>query len=88
MKVSDYVLQEDTEVEASSDMISRVERRKKNADQESPILERALAVENEIEIPAATLLKETARKDAKKVVKLAEVVRGLAVKETGELLKK
>jgi len=33
------------------------------------------------------LLKETARKYAKKVVKLVEVVQGLAVKETGEILK-
>ena len=40
MKVSYYVLQEDAEVEASSDLISRVERRKKaNDDHESSLLE-------------------------------------------------
>ena len=88
MKVSDYVLQEDAEVEASSDLVSRVERRKKaNADHESSLFEQALTVENQIEIHAATLLKETARKDAKKVVMLAGVVQGLTVKETGEILK-
>ena len=88
MKVSDYVLQKDVEVEASSDLISRVERRKKeNADHESSLLEQELTVASQIEIPATTLLKETARKDAKKVVKLVEAVQGLAVKETGEILK-
>jgi len=80
MKVFDYVFQEDAEVEASSNLISIVERRNNvNVDHESSLLEQALIVASQIEIPAATLLKETARKDAKKVVRLVEAVQGLAV---------
>jgi len=57
MKVSNYVLQEDAEVEASSDLVSRVERRKKaNVDQEASLVEKALTVTSQIEIPAATLV--------------------------------
>jgi len=87
MKVSDYVHQEDAKVEASSNLISRTERRKKaNADQESSLIEH-VALATQIEIPKATLVKETARKYAQKVVNLAEVVQGLAFTESGEILK-
>lgn len=42
MKVSNYVLQEDAEVEVSSNLISRVERRKKeNANQEASLVKKA-----------------------------------------------
>jgi len=44
-------------------------------------VERALTVAIQIDIPTATLLKETARKDAQKVVKLVEAIQGLAVKK-------
>ena len=88
MKVSNYVLQEDAEVEASSDLVSRVERRKKaNADQEAFVVEKALTAANQIEIPASTLVRETATRDAKKVVKFVEDVKKLDSSEVGELLK-
>jgi len=64
------------------------ERRKKaNADQEASLVEKALTVTSQTEIPAATLVKETAVKDAEKVVEFAEAVKNLATKETGELIK-
>ena len=46
-----------------------------------------MLITNQIEIPTATLVKETVEKDAKKVVKFAEVVKNLATSEIGELLK-
>jgi len=58
MKLSKYALQEDKEVEESS----KVERRKKmKTDQESSLVERALSVARQIDIPAATLVKELQR---------------------------
>jgi hypothetical protein len=83
-----YVLQEDAEVKASSNLVSRVEQRKKaNADQDASLVEKALTVASQVEIPAAVLVKQTARKDAQKVIKLAEDVQGLTVKETGEFFR-
>jgi len=63
MKVSDYVIQEDAEVEDATDLVTRMERNKKvvvgslTKEQEAFLVEKALTVAYQIEIPTATLVK-------------------------------
>jgi len=96
LKVSTYDEQEDVEVEVATDLVTRMERRKKVAaessepkpdEHEAFIIEKAIGVASQLEIPTVTLMKETAMEDAKKVVEFAEAVQGLASEKTGKFLK-
>jgi hypothetical protein len=72
MKVSDYVIQKEAEVEGSIDLVTRMERNKKAAaEQESSLLDKDVAITSQIEIPSASLVKETIAEDAQKGIKLA-----------------
>ena len=62
MKESQYVLQEEAEVEAATNLVTREMRSKKAA--EAFLLQKVVARANEIEIPAASLVRKTASEDA------------------------
>ena len=62
MKESQYVLQEEAEVEAATNLVTREMRNKKAA--EAFLLQKVVARANEIEIPAASLVRKTASEDA------------------------
>jgi len=84
MKESQYVLQEDADVEAATDLVTRMEINKKVV--EASLLEKVVALANEIEILATSLMNDIVAEDAQKVVELAEDVQELVTEETGELL--
>lgn len=86
MKESHYVLQEDPEIEANTNLVTRMVRNKK-AFADASLLDKALVIASEIEVPAETLLKELTTEDAQKVFKLAEDIQDLVAEETDELLK-
>jgi len=56
------VLQEEAEVEAATNLVTREMRSKKAA--EAFLLQKVVARANEIEIPAASLVRKTASEDA------------------------
>jgi hypothetical protein len=88
MKVSDYVIQKEAEVEGSIDLVTRMERNKKAAaEQESSLLDKDVAITSQIEIPSASLVKETATEDAQKGIELAGGIQELVSENTGDLLK-
>jgi len=86
MKVSEYVLQEDAEIEASTDLVTRMERNKKVV-ADASLLNKAFVIASEIGVPVVSLLKESTTADAQKVVELAEEIQDLVTEESGELLK-
>lgn len=71
MKESQYVLQEEAEVEAATNLVTREIRNKKVV--EASLLERVVNLSNE-----ANLVRENVGEDAKKVIELAEDVQELA----------
>jgi len=85
MKESQYVLQEEEDVEAGTSLATRMERKKKTV--EASLIQQGVNIANEIEIPPASLLTETVGEDAQKVIKLAEDVQELVTKESDEPLK-
>ena len=97
LKESTYTQEEDAKVEAATTLVTRIERRKKAAtestiellskEQEASLVEQALAVASHLEIPTASLVKEIAVEDAKKVVEFAKVVQGLSSGKTGDIMK-
>lgn len=83
-------------MEETSTLETKMERIKKavsesseplTTNQEAFLMEQALGVASQLEIPTATLVKKTAVEDAKKVVEFAEVIKELAIEETGDLVK-
>jgi len=86
LKVSDYVLQEDAKIEVGSDLVTRMERNKKAA-ADASLLNKAIAIASEIDVPAESLLKESTVEDAQKVVEVAEDLQDLVTEESSELLK-
>ena len=85
MKESQYVLQEEEEVEAATSLVTRMERKKKAT--EASLIQQVVNIANEIKIPPASLFKEIVGEDAQKVVELAEDVQELVANESDELLK-
>ena len=83
MKVSSYVMEEEEQVKAATEFVTREVRGKKAAD--AVALEKALEIEKEIEVPAEVLLKESSGEQAQKVVELAENLQELVV--ASDLLK-
>jgi len=77
MKVSTYVTEEDDEVEAAIDLVTREVGKKNVADVAA--LQQALEIAKEIEVPAEVLLKESTIEDAQKVVELARDIQELVV---------
>jgi len=82
MKVSTYVEEEDAQIEAATDLVSREVKRKKVAD--AAALQKVLEIAKNIKVPAEMLMKESCGEQAQKVVKLAENLQQLVV--VGELL--
>jgi len=87
MKVSSYVMEEEEQVKAATEFVTREVRGKKAAD--AVALEKALEIEKEIEVPAEVLLKESTVEAAHKVIKLSEnlqqlVVTGVSLNDVGE----
>jgi len=70
MKVSTYVEEEDAQVEAASDLVTREVKRKKAAD--AAALQKVLEIAKNIEVPVEVLLKGSSGEQAQKVVELAE----------------
>jgi len=68
LKVSTYVREEDEEIEASSDLITREVKRKKAAD--AAALQKALEIAKDIEVHAEALLKESTVEASHKVIEL------------------
>jgi len=80
------VLQEEAEIEASTNLVTRMERNKKVV-VDASLLDKALVIASEIEIPTESLLKKSTVEDAQKVIELPEDIRDLVAEETSELLK-
>jgi len=57
MKVSSYVMEEEEEVEAATELVTREVKRKKTVDVTT--LQKALEIAKEIEVPVEVLLKES-----------------------------
>jgi len=70
MKVSSYVMEEDEQVEALTELVTREVKRKKVADVAA--LQKALEIARDIEVPAEALLKESSVEAAHKVIELSE----------------
>jgi len=83
MRVSDYVIEEDAQIKAATDLVTREVTNKKAANVAA--LQQALAIASEIEVPVEALLKKSTAEDAQKVVELAGNLQELVVAE--ELLK-
>jgi len=62
-------------------------KRNKKVAADASLLNKALALASEIDVPAESLLKESTAKNTQKVVELAEDLQGLVNEETGEPLK-
>ena len=83
MRVSDYEIQEEDEVEDTTALVTRIIREKKAATKRE--VDKALAIASDIEVPAESLLKESTAADAQKVVELVGGIQELV--KTGDLLK-
>jgi len=77
MKVSTYVEEEDSQVEAATDLVSRDVKRKKVVD--IVALQKVLEIGKNIEVPAEVLMKESSSEQAQKVVELAENLQQLVM---------
>jgi len=87
MKVSSYVMEEEDEVEAATELVSREVKKKKVVD--AAPLEKALAITKEIEVHVEVLLKESTVEVAQKVTELLGylqqlVVAGVSLNDTEE----
>ena len=84
-------MEEEEEVEAATELVSREVRRKKIVD--AAALEKALEIAKEIEVPAEVLLKESTLEAAQKVIELSRnlqqlVVTDASLNDAGESQKK
>jgi len=70
LKVSTYVTEEDEEIEAASNLVTKEVKMKKAVD--SATLQKALEISKNIEVPAEALLKESSVEAAHKVIELTE----------------
>jgi len=77
MKVSTYVIEEDEEIKAATNLVTREVKRKKATDDAA--IQKVLEIAKNIEIPAEVLLKESSGEQAQKVVELAENLQQLVV---------
>jgi len=68
LKVSTYVTEEDEEIEAASDLVTREVKSKKAADVAA--LQKALEIAKDIEVPTEAFLKESTVEAAHKVIEL------------------
>jgi hypothetical protein len=84
IKESQYVLQEEADVEATG-LVTREMTNKKAAD--DSILQQVMHIASEIDVPVESLLKESTAEDAQKVVELAKDVKDLVTEEAGGMLK-
>jgi len=82
MKVSTYVIEEEEEIEATTDLVTREVKRKRAADEAA--LQKALEIAKEIEVSAEALLKESIVEAAHKVIELRKNLQQLVV--AGDLL--
>jgi len=81
MKVSSYVMEEEEEPEAVTELVPREIGRKKAID--AAALQKALEIAKEIEVPAEVLLKESIVEAAHKVIKLSENLQQLVLTVNG-----
>jgi len=91
MKVSSFVMEEDEQVEAVTELVTREVKWKKAPDVVG--LQKALEIAMDIEVPAEALLKESTVEAAHKVIELSEnlqqlVVAGDILNDVGESQKK
>jgi len=84
IKVSTYEIEEeDDQIEAATDLVTREVRRKKAAD--AAALQKALEIAKDIEVPVEVLLKKSTVEAAHKVIELTENLQQLVA--TGDVLK-
>jgi len=77
MKVSSYVMEEEEEVEAATELVTREVRRKKAVNVVA--LQKALEIARDIEVPAEALLKESTVEAAHKVIEILENLQQLVM---------
>jgi len=82
LKVSDYVMEEDDQVEVATDLVTREVRRKRAADEAT--LQKASEIAQEIDIPTEHLVKQSTVEATHKVIELTENLQQLVV--SGDLL--
>jgi len=82
MKVSTYVVEEDEQVEAATELVTREVKRKKAVD--AATLKNALEIARDNEVPAEALLKESTVEATYKVIELSENLQQLVV--AGDIL--
>lgn len=81
MKVSTYVMVEEAQIEAATDMVTREVRRKKVADDSA--LQKAPEIAKDIDVPAKQLLKESTIEASHKVIELTGSLQDLVVVDEG-----
>jgi len=79
------VLEEESEIEATTELVTREVRNKKAVDVVA--LQQVLQIASEIEVPTSNLVRENVSEDAQKVIELAEDIQEFVTEEAGELLK-
>ena len=78
MKVSSYVMEEEEEVEAATELVTREVRRKKVSQ-----LQKALEIAKEIEVPVDVLVKDSTVEATHKVIELSGNLQQLVVIDVG-----
>jgi hypothetical protein len=79
-----YVIEEVEVVEAATDLVTREVKRKKAKD---VALQKALEIEEEIEVPASSIARKDAGMVAQQLVEATEDLQEMASSEAGNLLR-
>ena len=70
MKVSPYAMEEEKELKAATELVSRKVKKKKAVD--AAALEKALAIAKEVKVPTEVFLKVSSVETAHQVIELTE----------------
>ncbi|RHN60523.1 hypothetical protein MtrunA17_Chr4g0026751 [Medicago truncatula] len=84
LKVADYVMEEEDNIAAATDLVTRELEKKK--DEDAATLQKVLELAQEIEVPASSIAREDVGAYAQEVTKAAKVVQELVATEAGSLL--
>jgi hypothetical protein len=84
LKESTYVAENEEQIAAATDLVTREVKRKKAEDDAA--LQKALEIAKEIEVPASSLARADAITDAQEVVQATEEIQGLETSEAGNML--
>jgi hypothetical protein len=81
LKVADYVMEEEEQIEATTNLLTIEVKRKKAED--AATLQKALELAKEIEVPASSIVRKDAGAIAQEVIKATEEVQEMVAIEAG-----